>query len=209
MRRVSKGYTGVNIPLFPAMLTAPESPPSRIISSPSLSPQTHLSTSQQPPTPPFMHTIHDEGEPVAMPHDSSQPRVLSLGSDESSLALDELMVLCITLSKKVKDLQNDLKQTKLTYRSLLTLTPFLRSQEGRIIAEIDQNPSISLVQDEGTSLIQEGEKEISTAEVPVSTASAILRRQRSNLNKKDLGIKKLLDCKNILMKKKEKGLPGM
>ncbi|GKC47187.1 hypothetical protein Tco_1064909, partial [Tanacetum coccineum] len=80
------------------------------------------------------------------------------------------------------------------------------SKQGRIIAEIDQNPSISLVQDEGTSWIQEdaetqgrtsadteilldqeeptelvedpgsgekGEKEIITAEVPVSTASAI------------------------------------
>ncbi|GJT95351.1 hypothetical protein Tco_1090869 [Tanacetum coccineum] len=38
MRRVSKGYTGVNISLFPTMLTAPESSPSRITSSPSLSP---------------------------------------------------------------------------------------------------------------------------------------------------------------------------
>ncbi|GKA21165.1 putative ribonuclease H-like domain-containing protein [Tanacetum coccineum] len=59
MRRVSEGYTRVNIPLFPTMLTAPESSPSRITSSPSLSPQTHPSTSQQPPTPPFMQTIHD------------------------------------------------------------------------------------------------------------------------------------------------------
>ncbi|GJZ56611.1 hypothetical protein Tco_0611804, partial [Tanacetum coccineum] len=77
-------------------------------------------------------------------------------------------------------------------------------KQGRIIAEIDQNPSISLVQDEGTSWIQEdakiqtrtsadteillkeptklvedfgrgekGEKEISTANISVSTASAI------------------------------------
>ncbi|GJX81947.1 hypothetical protein Tco_0331428 [Tanacetum coccineum] len=57
------------------------------------------------------------------------------------------------------------------------------NKTGRIIVEIDQNPSISLVQDEGTSWIQEdaetqgrnlGKKEISTAEVLVSTASAIL-----------------------------------
>ncbi|GJX40360.1 hypothetical protein Tco_0255350 [Tanacetum coccineum] len=236
MRRVSKGYTGVNIPLFPTMLTAPESSPSRITSSPSLSPQTHPSTSQQPPTPPFMQTIHDAEEPATMPHDSSQPRVQSLGSDEGSLTLNELTVLCTTLSKKVEDLQNDLKQTKLTYGAAYTKL-ILRvkklehkvkasksrrrtkivvsddeevsedpSKQGRIIAEIDQNPSISLVQDEGTSWIQEdaetqgrtsadtkilfeqeeptklvedpgsgekGEKEISTAEVPVSTASAI------------------------------------
>ncbi|GJY74548.1 hypothetical protein Tco_0478979 [Tanacetum coccineum] len=72
MRRVSKGYTVVDILLFPTMLTAPKSSPSRITSSPSLSPQTHLSTSQQPPT--FMQTIHDAEEPATMPHDSSQPR---------------------------------------------------------------------------------------------------------------------------------------
>ncbi|GKE22999.1 hypothetical protein Tco_1434511, partial [Tanacetum coccineum] len=76
-------------------------------------------------------------------------------------------------------------------------------QTGEEIVEIDQNPSISLVQDEGTSWIQEdagiqgrtsadteilldqeeptelvedlgsGEKEISTDNIPVSTASAI------------------------------------
>ncbi|GJW06359.1 putative ribonuclease H-like domain-containing protein [Tanacetum coccineum] len=236
MRRVSKGYTGVNIPLFPTMLTAPESSPSRITSSPSLSPQTHPSTSQQPPTPPFMQTIHDAEEPATMPHDSSQPRVQSLGSDEGSLTLNELTVLCTTLSKKVEDLQNDLKQTKLTYGAAYTKL-ILRVKklehkvkasksrrrarviisdneedledsykQGRIIAEIDQNPSISLVQDEGTSWIQEdaeiqtrtsadteilldqeeptelvedfgsgekGEKEISTANISVSTASAI------------------------------------
>ncbi|GJT22267.1 putative ribonuclease H-like domain-containing protein [Tanacetum coccineum] len=170
------------------------------------------------------------------PHDSSQPRVQSLGSDEGSLTLNKLTVLCTTLSKKVENLQNDLKQTKLTYGAAYTKL-ILRvkklehrvkasksrrrtkivvsddeevsedlSKQGRKIAEIDQNPSISLVQDKGTSWIQEdaetqgrtsadteilldqeeptelvedpgsgekGKKEISTAEVPVSTASAI------------------------------------
>ncbi|GKB12710.1 hypothetical protein Tco_0846633 [Tanacetum coccineum] len=185
MRRVSKGYTRVDIPLFPTMLTAPESSPSRITSSPSLSPQTHPYTSQQPPTPPFMQTIHDAEEPATMPHDSSQPRVQSLGSDEGSLTLNELTALCTTLSKKVEDLQNDLKQTKMTYGAAYTKL-ILRvkklehkvkasksrrrtkivvsddeeisedpSKQGRIIAEIDQNPSISLLQDKGTSWIQE------------------------------------------------------
>ncbi|GJS92383.1 hypothetical protein Tco_0799351 [Tanacetum coccineum] len=67
-----------------------------------------------------MKTIHDEGEHATMPHDLSQPRVQSLGSDEGSLTLNELTVLCTTLSKKVEDLQNDLKQTKLTYGSVYT-----------------------------------------------------------------------------------------
>ncbi|GJZ11799.1 hypothetical protein Tco_0546558 [Tanacetum coccineum] len=43
-----------------------------------------------------------------------------LGREEGSLTLNELMVLCTTLSKKVEDLQNDLQQTKKVYSSALT-----------------------------------------------------------------------------------------
>ncbi|GJU62669.1 hypothetical protein Tco_1244504 [Tanacetum coccineum] len=174
----------------------------RITSSPSLSPQTHPSTSQQPPTPPFMQTIHDTKELATMPHDSSQPRVQSLGSDEGSLTLNDLTV---------KKLEHKVKTSKSRRRARVIISDNEEDLEdsykqGRIIAEIDQNPSISLVQDEGTSWIQEdaetqgrtsadteilleqeeptelvedpgsgekGEKEISTAEVLVSTASAI------------------------------------
>ncbi|GKA71369.1 hypothetical protein Tco_0777508 [Tanacetum coccineum] len=39
MKRISKSYSGVDIPLFPTMISAPETSPSRITSSPSLSPQ--------------------------------------------------------------------------------------------------------------------------------------------------------------------------
>ncbi|GJR74751.1 hypothetical protein Tco_0087116 [Tanacetum coccineum] len=80
-----------------------------------------------------MQTIHDAQEPATMPYDSSQPR-------------------------KVEDLQNGLKQTKLTYGAAYTkliLRVKKLEHKGRIIVEIDQNPSISLVQDEGTSWIQE------------------------------------------------------
>ncbi|GKB72976.1 hypothetical protein Tco_0934388 [Tanacetum coccineum] len=48
MRRASKGYTEVDIPLFPAMITTPKSSPSRITSSPSLSPQIHQSPQPSP-----------------------------------------------------------------------------------------------------------------------------------------------------------------
>ncbi|GJT91087.1 putative ribonuclease H-like domain-containing protein [Tanacetum coccineum] len=145
MRRVSMGYTGVDIPLFPTMLTAPESSPSRITSSPSLSPQTHPSTSQQPPIPPFMQTIHDTEEPATMPHDPSQPR-------------------------KVEDLQNDLKQTKLTYGAAYTKL-ILRVKKLKHKILLEQEEPTKLVEDPGSG--EKGEKEISTAEVLVSTASAI------------------------------------
>ncbi|GJU22685.1 hypothetical protein Tco_1156027 [Tanacetum coccineum] len=226
MKRTSKGYSGVDIPLFPTMIIPPESSPSRITSSPSLSLQSHTS----PQT-------HNAKEPVTMPHDSPLPRVQSLGSDEGSLSLNELTVLCTSLSNKVQSLENELKETKQTYNFALTklirrvkkLEQIVKanksrrrarvvlsndeevsadpSNQGRIIAEIDQNPSISLVQDEGTTWFQEdaeiqgrtsgdteillnqeeptelvedlgsgekGEKDISIADVPGSTASAIL-----------------------------------
>ncbi|GJY61042.1 hypothetical protein Tco_0461699 [Tanacetum coccineum] len=132
-----------------------------------------------------MQTTHDAEEPATMPHDSSHPRVQSLRSDEGSLTLNELTVLYTTLSKKVEDLQSNLKQIKLNYGAAYTkLTIRVKklehkvkssqpkrrarvvisntkedledpSKQGRKIAKIDQNPSISLVQDEGTSWIQE------------------------------------------------------
>ncbi|GJZ45320.1 hypothetical protein Tco_0592916 [Tanacetum coccineum] len=118
---------------------APESSPSRITSSPSLSPQTHPSTSQQPPTPPFMQTIHDAEEPATMPHDSSQPRVHYLGGDRGVKKLEHKVKASKSRRRTKIDVSNDEEVSE---------DP---SKQGRIIAEIDQNPSISLVQDEGTS----------------------------------------------------------
>ncbi|GJZ85740.1 hypothetical protein Tco_0651079 [Tanacetum coccineum] len=147
----------------------------------------------------FSKMISEE-EPATMPHDSSQPRVQSLGSDEGSLTLNELTVLCTTLSQKVDDLQNDLKQTKLTYGAAYTnlimrikklehkvkTSKYRRRarviisnneedledsyKQGRIITEIDQNPSISLWK---ILVVVERVKKISTAEVLVGIASAI------------------------------------
>ncbi|GJR56093.1 hypothetical protein Tco_1406614 [Tanacetum coccineum] len=63
------------------------------------------------------------------PYDSPLPRVNTLGSDEGSMTLLELTVLCTTLSKKVESLEADLKQTK----------------KGRMIEKIDQDTGITLV----------------------------------------------------------------
>ncbi|GKC53333.1 hypothetical protein Tco_1076078 [Tanacetum coccineum] len=113
MKRASRGYSGEDFPLFPTMINAPESSPSRITSSPSLSPQTHPSTS-------LPQTTSVAEEPAPMSHESPLQSVHSLGRDEGSLSLNELTVLCTTLSKKVEDLQNDLKHTKLTYGGTYT-----------------------------------------------------------------------------------------
>ncbi|GJQ96218.1 hypothetical protein Tco_0007357 [Tanacetum coccineum] len=100
MKRASKGYFRVDIPLFPTMLIAPESSPSRITSSPSLSPQTHPSTLQPPSTPPSIQPIPVNKEAALMPHESPLQSIHSLGHDEGSLSLNELTDLCTSLYKK-------------------------------------------------------------------------------------------------------------
>ncbi|GJV23463.1 hypothetical protein Tco_1376158 [Tanacetum coccineum] len=53
-------------------------------------------------------------------YDSPLLRVHTLGSDEGSMTLLELTVLCTTLSKKVESLEADLKQTKKVYGAAYT-----------------------------------------------------------------------------------------
>ncbi|GJS86496.1 hypothetical protein Tco_0769132 [Tanacetum coccineum] len=55
-----------------------------------------------------------------MPLYSPLLRVHSLRSDEGSMTLNEFIVLYTTLSKKVKTLESDLKQNKLTYSTAYT-----------------------------------------------------------------------------------------
>ncbi|GKC10126.1 hypothetical protein Tco_1001736 [Tanacetum coccineum] len=149
-----------------------------------------------------------------MPQDSPLPRVNTLGSDEGSMTQQELMVLCTTLSKKVESLETDLKQTKLIYGAAYTklikkvkkLEKTVKSsqarrrarivviddeddledpsKQGRKIAEIDQDPNISLVQHDVETHGRHGHdmefdfdfdvaKEVFTAEKGVSTAKLV------------------------------------
>ncbi|GJU23714.1 retrotransposon protein, putative, ty1-copia subclass [Tanacetum coccineum] len=147
------------------------------------------------------------------PHDSPLLGGHTPGSDEGSMTLNEL-----TLIMRVKKLEHKVKSKQPRRRARVVISDTEKdlddpSKQGRRIAEIDQNTSISLIlldQEEPTELVEDlgsgkkGEKEISTANISVSTASATLEVSTAaeNLVKKDLGMKKLLDCKNILMKKK-------
>ncbi|GJR72891.1 putative ribonuclease H-like domain-containing protein [Tanacetum coccineum] len=149
-----------------------------------------------------------------MPQDSPIPRVNTLGSDEGSMKLQELMVLCTTLLNKVESLETDLKQTNQIYgdaytkliRKVKQLEKTVKfsqarrkarivvyddeanledsSKQGRKIAEIDQNPNISLVQhdaeiqgrhrhDTEFNFDFNAAKEVSTAKENVSTAEPV------------------------------------
>ncbi|GKF75685.1 hypothetical protein Tco_0225129, partial [Tanacetum coccineum] len=130
-----------------------------------------------------------------MPHESPLHSVHSLGRDEGSFSLSKLM--------KVKKLGQTVKSTQARRRFKIVISNDEKGQEdpskqGRKITEIDQDPSILLVQDHGTSWIQEkisdnvevvleeeeptelvedqgsgekGEKEVSTVRAELSTAA--------------------------------------
>ncbi|GJX06012.1 retrovirus-related pol polyprotein from transposon TNT 1-94 [Tanacetum coccineum] len=109
------------------------------------------------------------------PHDSPLPRVNTLGSDEGSMQLQELMALCTKLSDRVLALETDLRQTKKVYGAAYTkliikvkkLKKTVKtsqakrrakivvsddeedledsSKQGRMIEEIDQDAGVTLV----------------------------------------------------------------
>ncbi|GKF28579.1 hypothetical protein Tco_0094921 [Tanacetum coccineum] len=139
------------------------------ITTPSTS-QPPLSSPSRVPTPPY---------------DLPLPGGHTPGSDEGCMTLNELTVLCTQFLTKVASLEQDLKHIKTVYSNAYTkLIMMVRklehkvksrqpkrrarvvisdteedledpSKQGRRIAEIDQNPYISLVQNKGTSWIQE------------------------------------------------------
>ncbi|GJX23172.1 hypothetical protein Tco_0227617 [Tanacetum coccineum] len=116
MRRLTKGYTGVEIGLFPTMLTSPtpSSSPSRITSSPSLSSEPSTEPTFEPQPSP------DAEYHVPTPNESPLHAVHSHGSDEGSLKLIELMNLVTKLSERIGVLEDDLKRTKQTYSAAFT-----------------------------------------------------------------------------------------
>nr|GEV51073.1 hypothetical protein [Tanacetum cinerariifolium] len=128
----------------------------------------------------------------SMPHDSPLPRVNSLGIDEGSMKLQELMVLYTTLSKKVEKLEKTVKSSQAKRRARFMVSnneDDLKdpSKQGRKITKIDLDPSISLVQHDAkiqgshehdmefdvdvTKEVSTTEPNVSTVE-PVSTACA-------------------------------------
>ncbi|GJY28319.1 hypothetical protein Tco_0404086 [Tanacetum coccineum] len=167
MKRVSKGYSGVITPLFDTMLvqpqgeepsiqTTPETSPSKITSSPSLS--SHHTSISAPSTSQPPITTTEEASP--MPHESPLQSVHSLGRDEGK-ARRRARIVILEDEDAVED----------------------SSKQGRKISDIDTYPTISLVQpqqdieydfDATASIpVTIAGLEISTANIAVSTADAV------------------------------------
>ncbi|GJY03268.1 hypothetical protein Tco_0361420 [Tanacetum coccineum] len=181
MKRASKGYSGVNTPLFQTMLVQDqgEGPTIPVVSH--HTPTSGPSTSQPPSTPPSIQTTPVAEEAAPMPYDSPLPRVHSLRSDEGSLSLNELMVLCTSLSKKVESLESELKQTKQTYSTALTklikrvkkLEQTIKTSQARrrakvVISDAEEDEEDSSKQ--GRSLIEEMDLDAGISLVPPHVA---------------------------------------
>ncbi|GJS98823.1 hypothetical protein Tco_0819993 [Tanacetum coccineum] len=181
MRMISKGYNGVDIPLFPTMLVqGPIFQGERsIVPVESHHPPTSAPSTTQPPTsPPSMQTTHVAEEVDTMPHDSPLLRVHSLGSDEVK-----------------KKMENIIKSSKARRRARLIVLEDEDdledpSKQGRKIAQLDEDEGITLVQIGAQTQgrhehdlepdfefttpeeVYTAEPDISTDNVPVSTAGA-------------------------------------
>ncbi|GKB14981.1 putative ribonuclease H-like domain-containing protein [Tanacetum coccineum] len=130
-------------------------------------------------------------------------------SDEGSLTLNELTVIYTTLSKKMEDFQNDLKQTKLTYGAAYTkLILRVKKLEHKIQedAEIQTRNSVDtkILLEEPTELVEDlgsGKK----SEKEVSTAENLVYIRRSAEKRKDKG-KAIMKEDESVQKKTKKQL---
>ncbi|GJZ09371.1 hypothetical protein Tco_0543654 [Tanacetum coccineum] len=169
MKRASKGYTGVDTPLFQTMLVQGQilqgegsTIPVESHHTPAVAP----STSQPHHSPTLRDFIKQETEgsgnidkTLAMPHDSPLPKVHTLRSDKGRMQHNELMDLITKLSDRGVSLETDLRQTKKVYGAAYTklikkvkrledkLNKSRRKHRlGRKIAQIDDDEGINLVQ---------------------------------------------------------------
>nr|GEY96792.1 hypothetical protein [Tanacetum cinerariifolium] len=129
--------------------STPESSPSRITSSPSLSPQHTSINAPSTLQPPNIQTTPVVEETTPMPHDLPLQSVHSLGRNEGSLSLNELTVLCTSLSIKVQ------KRTVKTSKA---------RRKARIVISEDEDAKDPSKQ--GKSLIEELDMDVDTSLVP-------------------------------------------
>ncbi|GJR58003.1 hypothetical protein Tco_1500165 [Tanacetum coccineum] len=134
---------------------APSTSPSRITSLPSLS--SHPTTSSTLTTPPSIQIIHEAGETTTMPYDSPLPGDMIEALEKDLQQTKKTYITALTkLVLNVKKLEKQVRSGKARRRARIVLLEDEDatedpSKQGKKIAQIDTDPTISLVPDEGTS----------------------------------------------------------
>ncbi|GJS63928.1 hypothetical protein Tco_0678492 [Tanacetum coccineum] len=181
---------GVEVPLFSTILNAPTTSPSRVTSSASLSsepsPQ-HITTSA-PSTSQPANSQPTQGveEPAPLPHESPLLSVHSLRHNEVKATKQTYNAALTKLIKRVKKLEQIVKTSKSQRRAKIVLSEDEdvvedSSKQGRKISEIDEDPNISLAQDEEITWFQDmqedaqdsdekGQPEVTTAKTALDNA---------------------------------------
>ncbi|GKA63580.1 hypothetical protein Tco_0763186 [Tanacetum coccineum] len=146
MRRASKGYSGVVTPLFKNMLVQAQDE-DHCNTLRFLQLLHHFIHYDTPPSlsPEPIQPTHEEEETTSIPHDSPLYAVHSHGSAKGSVQQYNLMVLVTKLNDRIDGLEKDLLQKILPNRG------------GRFL-KFDEDPTVSLVQDEGIYWIPQEEK---------------------------------------------------
>ncbi|GJZ18948.1 putative reverse transcriptase, RNA-dependent DNA polymerase [Tanacetum coccineum] len=135
----------------------------------------------------------EEAGPI--PHESPLYSVYSLRRDEGSMQHTELMALVTKLTDRIDVLEKDLQQTKKTYSTALTkLILKVKKLEKQDQEDADihirtsDDTEVLLEEETLTELVEDignggkGKKEVSTANVPVSTAGAEVSTANTNVS---------------------------
>ncbi|GJS93383.1 hypothetical protein Tco_0800351 [Tanacetum coccineum] len=189
IKSASKGYTRVDIPLFPTMLIQGlilQCEGSTVLVKSHHTPSDEAaSTRVDVRLGGAVTTISslDAGQgsgninkTPSMPHDSPLPGGHTPGSDEGRMQQKELMDLVTKLSDRVKKLEKIVKSNKARRRAKFIVSDDEEdledsSKQGRRIADIDQDSDISLVHHDAN--IQGRYEDISIAEFNINTAKPV------------------------------------
>ncbi|GJX19430.1 hypothetical protein Tco_0222107 [Tanacetum coccineum] len=216
MKRVTRGYSGDDIPLFPSMITAPESSPSRITSSPSLSPQ-------HPPGGVSLNELMDLVTQLTTKVVSLENELMNTkkvyGSAFTKLVnrvkkLEKQLKTCtarrgtkIVLSEDEAVEEDSSKQGRSLIDELdmdvdFSLVP---SHDAEIQEKISDDTEVLLEEEETTKLIEEPTELVTASATPeVSTAAeSLVYIRRSAKKKKDKGKAIVIEDESIQKKSKK------
>ncbi|GJV27782.1 hypothetical protein Tco_1384230 [Tanacetum coccineum] len=190
-----------DIPLFPSMITAPETSPSRITSSPSLSPQHTPVSAPSTSPPPITETTPTAEEPAPMPHESP----LQTWENELTQTKKVYGSAITKLVKRVKKLEKQVKTGKARRRTKIVLSEDETVEEDSskqvrsLIEELDMDADISLVPPHDAEI-----QEKISDDNKVSTAAAnLVYIRRSAEKRKDKGKAIMIEDESVQKKSKK------
>ncbi|GJR77875.1 hypothetical protein Tco_0090240 [Tanacetum coccineum] len=158
--------------------------------------------------------VQPQDETTTMPHDSPLPGGHTPGSDEGRMQHTKLMELITKLTDRIEALEKDLQQTKKTY-STAPHKNFMFHEDIETQEKNSADTEVLLKEATPTELIEDlgsgekGKKEISIADVPISTAGAEVKLEPPKKLKKRVQVQMSIDeelARKVQEEKQEKAM---